>query len=55
MRTHSGKRPRGWTVIVLILAVVVLILFGLEYLGSEQEQKIIEQSIPIPVGNANAS
>jgi quinol-cytochrome oxidoreductase complex cytochrome b subunit len=51
VRTYKKSRgwPIGWILLPAILALAVIILFGLRYLGSEQPQKIVELRVTPPV------
>lgn len=53
MKVRKGKWPNLWILLFVALLIIISVLFALEYLGSEQEQKIIEQPLALPTAQLN--
>lgn len=53
MKKHRNRPLAGW---ILLLLAVILIggLFGLEYLGSEKKQRLIDQPVVKPISDEAA-
>jgi hypothetical protein len=53
MKAHDDRRRKSWMMLIAIFLLGTALLFGFEYLGSEQPQKQVDKPIPLPEKMAN--
>ncbi len=54
MKKHRNRPLAGWILLLLLAVILIGGLFGLEYLGSEKKQRLIDQPVVKPISDEAA-